>query len=51
MCVCHFVVLAVSYVKRSFSINNPGMDELDTDVSIVVTLTIFDHEGGSVAFM
>ena len=49
MCVCHLVVLAVSYVKRSFSINNPGMDELDTDVSIVV----FDHEfeGGSVVFM
>ena len=47
MFVCHLAASAVSYVRRSFSINNPAMDESDTDVSLVVA----GQEGGSVVFV
>lgn len=35
ICVCCLVIPAMSYVKKSFSINSAPMDESDTDVSSV----------------
>ena len=38
VCVYHVVIPAMSYVKKSFSINSVGLDESDIDVSLVTYL-------------
>ena len=38
VCVYHVINLAMSYVKKSFSINSVGLDESDMDVSLVTYL-------------
>lgn len=37
VCLCHLVIPAMSYVRRSFSINTSGMDESDIDVSFPIS--------------